>query len=367
MNWERVNNPTIAYPLWLRLASGATVGSVFLLLLIGTLVTTFGVGMADTVWPTPPWYLLFHDRSGDFGWYVEHAHRVAGYVVGLMVLVTSLAFWIYNPHRSRRILAVIAIASVVTGTGVGMYQVRHAPDKSFAALANMGFALAGGATLIAAGLVLAEWRSRVVGRWHRVFALVALWGVIIQGLLGGLRVYLNELRGPELAIVHGLFAQIVAATVTALTLMTGTRWNQLTDLVVATRIRVIAVALIGLLLVQIGFGGVFRHVDAIWGRRLHPMLGIAALSLCGFLVWETNRSPANASLLRRKAFGLLATMLVQALLGIEAFVRVTEAAATHRGVTPWDALWQSLHVWVGFGVFTMAALFAARAWKAWLI
>jgi heme A synthase len=82
MNWEPTTSPVIAYPLWVRAASALTAVSVFILLAIGTLVTTFGVGMADTVWPTPPWYLLFHERAGNFGWYVEHAHRIAGYAVG---------------------------------------------------------------------------------------------------------------------------------------------------------------------------------------------------------------------------------------------------------------------------------------------
>src|SRR5207302_911531 len=51
--------------------------------------------------------------------------------------------------------------------------------------------------------------GRVRGSGLRLLAVAALVGVMVQGLLGGLRVKLNALVGPELAPTHGVFAQIV--------------------------------------------------------------------------------------------------------------------------------------------------------------
>lgn len=366
MNWERTTNAVIAYPRWLRGAGYLTAISLFALLGIGTLVTTFGVGMADTVWPTPPWYLLFHDRAGDFGWYVEHTHRVAGYLVGFLILALVSAHWRFSPNRVTRILAWSGIVAVVAGTALGMAQVRQASVKSVANLVNPGFAVALGGVALLALAAASDLASRAAGRWQRAWASLAFLGVVVQGLLGGLRVYLNELRGPELAITHGAFAQVVTALVCLLALTTGVRWNKWTELDHGRVVRIVSTVLVAVLLGQIIFGGLLRHIDATWGKRLHPMLAIVALALVGWLVLRTTVE-RDASALKGKARALLLMMLVQALLGVEALVRVTDAAAVHRGPTAWDAAWRSLHVWMGFGVFASAAMLAARTWKGKLL
>mgnify|MGYP000217830818 CR=1 FL=1 len=47
----------------------------------------------------------------------------------------------------------------------------------------------------------------------QLLALLSYLGVISQGLLGGLRVYLHALVGPELATIHGATGQMVFALV----------------------------------------------------------------------------------------------------------------------------------------------------------
>lgn len=366
MNWERTTTAVISYPRWLRGAGYLSAFSLFTLLAIGTLVTTFGVGMADTVWPTPPWYLLFHERAGDFGWYVEHAHRIAGYVVGFLVLALAAAHWQFSPSRRTRLLAWLGIVAVVVGTALGMVQVRQATSKSIHALANPGFGIALGGGMALAAAMVADLFSRAAGRWQRTWASLAFLGIVVQGLLGGLRVYLNELRGPELAITHGVFAQVVTAVVCLLAMTTSSRWNQWADLDHERVVRWISVLLVSLLLVQIIFGGLLRHIDATWGKRLHPMLALVALGLAGALVLRTT-SAEGGSRLRAKARALFLMMLVQAVLGVEALLRVTDAASVYRGATAWDAAWRSIHVWMGYGVFAAAAMFAARAWKGKLL
>ncbi len=125
---------------WAVLTVVATVG----LLAIGSIVTTFRVGMADPVWPTYPWHLLLisYDEPKT-GFLIEHTHRLAGYIVGCCVIV--LAVWLQISARRN---------------------------------------------------------------WLVYLGWVALGCVILQGLLGGFRVVLNALVGTDLAAVHGIFAQL---------------------------------------------------------------------------------------------------------------------------------------------------------------
>src|SRR6185437_17007599 len=66
-------------------------------------------------------------------------------------------------------------------------------------LAAMGLALLGIFGLAMAGR----------GKGIRLLGVLALVAVMIQGLLGGFRVRLDALFGPELAPIHGVFAQVV--------------------------------------------------------------------------------------------------------------------------------------------------------------
>src|SRR3954464_6791007 len=125
---------------WLHRWAVLTVCATFCLLLLGAVVTTFRVGMADPVWPTYPWHLLLisYDEPSA-GFLIEHTHRLAGYLVGCCVIV--LAVWLTVSSRRGWL------------TGLG---------------------------------------------W------AALLCVIAQGLLGGFRVRLNVLFGTALAAVHGV-------------------------------------------------------------------------------------------------------------------------------------------------------------------
>src|SRR5436305_14962754 len=99
MNLERVPATVLLYPPWLRGWCALTAAATFSLIAIGTLVTTFQVGMADKLWPTTPWHLLFSNEasSASFGYYVEHSHRIAGYLAGLCILVQTIALGNYSP------------------------------------------------------------------------------------------------------------------------------------------------------------------------------------------------------------------------------------------------------------------------------
>src|SRR5262249_28848363 len=120
--------PSRAAPRWLHGWAVLTACATFILLALGAVVTTFQVGMADPIWPTYPWHLLL----------VSWEEPKPG-------------FLIEHTHR---------LAGYVVGCCV---------------------------IVLAVGLWLKEPR-----RWLRGLGVFALGAVIVQGLLGGFRVKLNE-------------------------------------------------------------------------------------------------------------------------------------------------------------------------------
>jgi heme a synthase len=367
MNLEHRTMTAVDYPRWLRGWCAATAVATFVLIGVGTLVTTFHVGMADPLWPTAPWHLLLIERVPNFGFYVEHTHRIAGYIAGILILAQTLALWWFTPDRLRRIGSIVAVAGITIGCIIGMWLVKQAADRSVAALVNPGFLLAAASALGFAGLAAAEIKSRSAGRWQRAIVTVAFVGVVVQGMVGGLRVYLNELQGENLSVIHGLFAQMIVVATCVLVLMATAKWNSLLDLVTETPLRRLTLAIAALVFVQIVFGGLLRHLNNPLAQRLHPLLAFAVLLAVAWTVARTFQDVPGAMALRRKAVGLLALIGLQAALGIEAWIRTSTESARLSSVTIGDAAVRSLHVLTGFAVFTSAALLAARAWKAKLV
>ena len=54
-----------------------SVAVLAVLLGLGTLITTYRVGMVDPIWPTEPWFLISNWREPSAGYLIEHTHRVA--------------------------------------------------------------------------------------------------------------------------------------------------------------------------------------------------------------------------------------------------------------------------------------------------
>jgi heme a synthase len=368
MNLEFRPETLIAYPRWLRTWSALTVIATIGLIAVGTLVTTFRVGMADPIWPTAPWHLLLVKYAEpSAGYFIEHAHRIAGYLGGTFILVQTVALWWYSASTLRRIGSWLLLVGVGAGTAVGMRMVKTADVRSVQALINPGFGLAMVSALAFLALAWTEVSSRSAGGKLRAMATLAFIGVVAQGMFGGLRVYLNELRGKEFEVIHGVFAQLVLAAVCLVGLMSSARWNSLTDFVVDRSLRWLAAATAALALVQIFFGGLLRHLYQPMAVRLHPLLAFGVLALTAWTAAWSFRDIEGAVLVRRKAIALLGLILIQAALGVEAWLRLAEPANRYGATGIGDAALRSAHVLVGFGIFSSAVLLAARAWKGKLI
>ena len=138
----------------------STVWATGLLLVIGGLVTSKGVGLAVPDWPTTFGYNMFLYPWSKMvgGIFYEHSHRLVASGVGLMTLLLAVLLWFREPRK-----------------------------------------------------------------WVRWLGTMALALVILQGVLGGLRVVLIE---QMLAIIHGSLAQIFFALVVSLALFTSKEWDE---------------------------------------------------------------------------------------------------------------------------------------------
>jgi cytochrome c oxidase assembly protein subunit 15 len=164
-------------------------------------------------------------------------------------------------------------------------------------------------------------------RWVRRLGLAAVAAVIVQGILGGLRVVLLE---HGLAIVHGCVAQGFLALVVGLAVVTSPTWQApagSTRLADPARLRALALLTASLVYAQLVFGAVLTHT----GSRLDAHVLFAALVTLsiGILVRRVLRHSASHAVLRRPAMLLLALLAVQLSLGLAAYAwRFTSASAS---------------------------------------
>jgi cytochrome c oxidase assembly protein subunit 15 len=111
-------------------------------------------------------------------------------------------------------------------------------------------------------LALTFWIWRVDGRpWMRRLGFAALLLVIIQGILGGVRVLENEVN---YAIIHGCLGQIFFCALTAIAIGQTRTWHKLReeDASPHTLPKSAGLALIALLFVQLIVAAIMRHKGA---------------------------------------------------------------------------------------------------------
>lgn len=189
--------------------------ATFILLAIGGFVTGADEGLAVVDWPNTETYNMFlyplERMTG--GIFLEHAHRLFGSLVGLTAFVTAL----YVTFTERR-------------------------------------------------------------RWVTAFAWIALICVAGQGVLGGLRVtgVLTLSDNPAdtrpniiLAVVHGVFGQIVFGAFVLLACARARIWRQAGPAILSPTAgtdRVFQVGLLLLVVVQLVLGAIVRHFT--WALRM---------------------------------------------------------------------------------------------------
>ena len=230
-----------------------TLAATLLLIVVGALVTSLGAGLAVPDWPTTFGYSMF-----TYPW-----SRMVG---GILV------------EHSHRLL----------GSLVGIL------------------------TILTAGALL--WRDE--RRWMRALGVAALALVILQGVLGGMRVLLLKL---DLAMVHACTAQIFFGLMAGIALFTSRSWQRDGEGAAATPVlaRLAALAA-GALYVQIILGAYLRHTGE-WAEG-HLMFSVIA---SGAVLWTSARALHECGghpAVRRTAHCTWILLLAQILVGLAAFI-----------------------------------------------
>ncbi|MDB6110815.1 MAG: Cytochrome oxidase assembly [Pedosphaera sp.] len=285
---------------WLNRFAWLTALATLVLLSVGGLVTSHGAGMSVPDWPTTYGYNMFF-------------FPISKWVGGI--------FW-EHIHR-------------LVASGVGFLTV-----------------------ILAVWLWVKEPRARV--RWWGV---VAVFAVVLQGVLGGLRVVLYK---DQIGIFHAGLAQIFLVLVCALALITSRWWRNLNlAFPPAPDPGLRSLLLIGTLLVfaQLVIGATMRHQ--------HAGLAIPDFPLAYHKVWppmdatsvaayNQNRNDEGANPITAFQIGL---QMVHRLMAVLILGAVTFSAwASRRRLGPRNPLSRLALAWLGL-IFVQVLLGAFTIWS----
>jgi cytochrome c oxidase assembly protein subunit 15 len=314
---------------------------------MGGLVTSYGVGLAVPDWPNSYGYNMFFFPLSQWvgGVFYEHTHRLAASGVGLLTVV--LALWLYG-RSARSFMRWAGAVLLLLGVGTAAAMPRRWADGLVLGLT--GLALLG-----------ASWvwpRCEPSAKWLRRLGLAAFFAVVLQGVLGGLRVVLFK---DALGIFHATLAQLFFVLICAIALFTSRWWQTQPAPNHAPRITHHApLFLLGTLLIlcQLTLGAVMRHQHAglaipdfplaygkLWPamdagsvahynqqrievmaanpitafqiglQMIHRLLAVAILGAVAFATWSTWRALGGKNSLSRLAWVWLGLILTQVLLG----------------------------------------------------
>lgn len=257
------------------LAAAAT----FLLLGAGGLVTSHGVGMAVPDWPNTFGYNMFFFPVSQWvgGVFYEHTHRLLASGVGM--LTTILAVWLYG-NKARGFLRWTGVGLLILGAASRMAAPARAADALVLAVC--------GAAALGASFI---WpRCQPAAAWLRRLGLVAFFAVVLQGVLGGLRVVLFK---DQIGIFHATLAQLFFVLMCGLVLFTSRWWQEWfsasTDAVRQPHLLPLGwlcAAATSLILFQLILGATMRHQ--------HAGLAIPDFPLAYGKLWPAMDSPSVA-------------------------------------------------------------------------
>jgi heme a synthase len=249
MNAERAGKGALV-SVWPHRLAVITACATFPLLFIGGLVTSKGAGLAVPDWPTTFGYNMFL-----YPW-------------------SKMVGNIFYEHSHRLVASAVGLLTIALALSLWFQERR---------------------------------------KWLRWLGLIALALVVVQGVLGGLRVTLLE---QSLAIVHASLAQAFFALTVSLALFTSSEWREKiaeSPLAAYGRLRRLATVTTGLIYLQVFFGAVLRHT----GLRLDAHLLFAALVTLHVILLTARifKDHSDHRRLTRPALFLSAMLLLQLLLG----------------------------------------------------
>ena len=317
------------------------------LLGIGGLVTSHGAGLAVPDWPNTYGYNMFLFPLSQWvgGVFYEHTHRLAAAGVGLLTLI--LALWLYGRNARPVMRWGGVILSLLGVAGALVVPLRWADG-----------AVIGLTGLTAFGVSWVWPRCEPSPKWLRRCGIAALVAVVLQGVLGGLRVVLLK---DAIGVFHATLAQLFFALICAIALFTSRWWQTARSRIhpaIDHQLSTLFLCATALILGQLALGAAMRHQHAglaipdfplAYGRlwpatdaesvahynqqRLeilalnpitgfqiglqmtHRLLALTILGAVAFTAWSARRALGGSNLLSRLALTWLGLVLTQALLG----------------------------------------------------
>jgi len=368
--------PTRVTPRWLRRWSILTALTAAVVVTLGSRITTLGVGMSDPVWPTEPWFLVVNShvwvQEPRTGFLVEHTHRFAAWGIGLFAAVLALGAWATEPDRRLRRFGLAALTLLLVAY-LGLHGEMGSAWRARKAGGELqwpvGTALAcAAAALGVVAAAVASARSSSPGKWFRVAVAAGLVAVMVQGLLGGYRVYLDQLMGTQLAAIHGSFGQMTLATLVAVVVLAAPRRRG--DVVPAddrAGLSNLTMALAAGVVVQLIWGVWVRHLASPVAQRLHILTAFAVVGLVVAVLTRVFRSSPTRSQLAGYGWLLGVIVVGQLVLGVEAYLgkfALTGPEALKppelRSITAYGAVVRTAHTLLGAALLSTAVALAVR-------
>ncbi|HKP88203.1 MAG TPA: COX15/CtaA family protein [Blastocatellia bacterium] len=162
--------------------------------------------------------------------------------------------------------------------------------------------------------------------WVRKLALIAFAGVVIQAVIGGVRVHFPAYK-PSIAVAHALIAQSFFGVVVSLAVFASKSWFEKRD----TKrdagrwgLRTLTALGIGAVLTQLVLGAGFRH--GAFGIIPHVAGAIIVTVLTAWTAVAVIRRHAKDAYLTRPAKTLLVLLAAQVGLGVLAYLARMESA-----------------------------------------
>jgi heme a synthase len=281
---------------------------------------------------------------------------LGGTVTTLRAGMAIDGWWVLEPGRGDHFLLFYPVAKWFRDAG------------TFAEHSHRLFGTLVGLLAIAYVVVSARADRR---RGAVILAATCLLAVCAQGALGGFRVLENS---PELAFLHGSFAQAVFALLACNLAVTAPAWRGLAR-VASTRTasaRGWCIAAAVTVYVQIVLGAWLRHSGAALPFALHLVGTLAAVTAVGVAARQLGLVRADASArgqevqqLGRARRGLLTLLAVQVVLGVAAAAAVLVVSGGFQGeVSTAEEIFATAHVLCGALLFAQcvtACLWIHRA------
>lgn len=227
-----------------------------------------------------------------------------------------------------------------------------------------------GATVGFLVTVLAVWiATRDPRRWVKILGLVAWLAVVVQGVMGGLRVTEDSV---VLALVHGCFAQAFFVLTVALVVVTSRQWiddfrlapDLKADLPTAFDNTALAWATVGAVLViyvQLILGAILRHLAWTWIPHMAwaVMVGLALMTAARYVF----QHPYARERLSSPMISLLVLYFIQLAVGLTTLLVVYPMwSAGVRDPQTFIQDWlPTIHLAVGAAILGMAGYLAVRS------